>query len=164
MIDAWSSALRHYKDTGHAYIFLYPTVPNTLPSTTSKFAGWFTMKFTTTIFSIISLISFVATAPVELEKRDVFVPPVLLPDSTSVWKRGSEQTVKWWVVFLPGGCESVFLLLPFYSWHMYDPFIYRNVTYPPKEITNKKGKIILVKNGMLDLGQSETIQLFALCY
>ena len=53
------------------------------------------MKFTTTIFSIISLISLVATAPVELEKRDVFVPPVLLPDSTSVWKRGSEQTVKW---------------------------------------------------------------------
>ena len=25
--------------------------------------------------------------------------------------------------FLPGGCESVFLLLPFYSWHIRDPFI-----------------------------------------
>ena len=41
---------------------------------------------------------------------------------------------------------------------MYDPFIYRNVTHPPKEITNKLGKIILVKNGLLDLSQSETIR------
>ncbi|KAF8817204.1 hypothetical protein BYT27DRAFT_7127050 [Phlegmacium glaucopus] len=78
------------------------------------------MKFTTTIFSIISLISQVATAPIELEKRDVFVPPVLTPDSTSVWKCGSTQTVTW------------------------------DVSNPPKQITNTKGQIILVKDGMLD--------------
>jgi hypothetical protein len=36
---------------------------------------------------------------------------------------------------------------------MYDPFIYRNVTHPPKEITNEKGMIVLVNNGLLDLGQ-----------
>ena len=123
------------------------------------------MKFTTTFFTIVSLFSLVATAPVmvELEKRDVFVPPVLLPDSRSVWKCGSKQIVKWWVFFLlPGGCESIFLLLPFYSWHILDPFIYRNVSNPPKEITNKEGKIVLVKNGTLDLGQSEkTRWLFA---
>ena len=55
--------------------------------------------FTTTAFSIIivSLISLVATAPIELERRDVFVPPIISPDSSSVWKCGSNQTVTWCV-------------------------------------------------------------------
>ena len=36
---------------------------------------------------------------------------------------------------------------------IYDPVhTYRDVTHPPKQITNTKGKIILVKDGMLDYG------------
>ena len=108
------------------------------------------MKFT--IFSIISLISLVATAPIELEKRDVFVPPVLTPDSSSVWQCGSTQTVTWCVP------SSRRMRIPdfygfFFTYDMYDPFIFRDVSSPPKQITNTKGQIILVKNGMLDFGQ-----------
>ena len=36
--------------------------------------------------------------------------------------------------------------------------VHRDVSSPPKQITNKTGKIILVKNGLLDLSESEAIQ------
>lgn len=120
----WSSALRHYKET--TYMPTYFSTQRSPPQLTFyniKFAGWFTMKFTSTFFSIISFISLVATAPVELERRDVFVPPVLLPDSTSIWKCGSEQTVKWWVVFPSRRMRIRFLvasiLLMTYTWSVH---------------------------------------------
>jgi len=75
----------------------------------------------TFVFAILALVSLVSGAPVDLSKRDVFVPPVLLPNSKSVWKVGTMQTVKW------------------------------DVSKPPKEITNTEAKIILVTNGLLDL-------------
>jgi hypothetical protein len=81
------------------------------------------MKFfiTTFVFAILALVSLVSGAPVDLSRRDVFVPPVLLPNSQSIWKVGTEQTVKW------------------------------DVSNPPKQITNTEAKIILVTNGLLDL-------------
>ncbi|EDR13602.1 uncharacterized protein LACBIDRAFT_292425 [Laccaria bicolor S238N-H82] len=82
------------------------------------------MKFflTTIIFTLCALLSFSTAAPIsaELLKRDVFVPPVISPGKGTVWKVGTEQTVKW------------------------------NVTNPPKQITNNKGEIILSNNGVLD--------------
>jgi len=58
--------------------------------------------FATIFFAIIAFVSLVSGAPIELSERDVFVPPVILPNSHSVWKVGSTQTVKWYVV----SCEN----------------------------------------------------------
>lgn len=56
------------------------------------------MKFIfATIFSIFSFVSLIAGAPVYLSERDVFVPPVLQPNHSSVWKVGTTQTVTWYV-------------------------------------------------------------------
>ena len=49
------------------------------------------------VFSFVALLSVVVAAPLELYKRDVFVPPVLTPNSESVWKIGSIQNVTWYV-------------------------------------------------------------------
>ncbi|KAJ3509182.1 hypothetical protein NLJ89_g5357 [Agrocybe chaxingu] len=79
------------------------------------------MKFFATIFfGLLAFISLVSGAPVQLQERDVFVPPVLLPNSTSVWKVGTRQTVTW------------------------------DVSRPPKQITNTKARIVLVTDGRLD--------------
>ncbi|KAF9563570.1 hypothetical protein CPC08DRAFT_632605 [Agrocybe pediades] len=43
------------------------------------------------IFAIFGAIA----SPVTLEKRDVFVPPVLSPRSGTVWKSGERHTVVW---------------------------------------------------------------------
>ncbi|KAF9523900.1 hypothetical protein CPB83DRAFT_862108 [Crepidotus variabilis] len=73
------------------------------------------------IFSILAFCGIlVNAAPVDLTARDVYAPPVLSPNSTSIWKVGSNQTVTW------------------------------DASNPPKQITNPKAKIILVKNGILD--------------
>ncbi|KAF4617259.1 hypothetical protein D9613_005662 [Agrocybe pediades] len=76
--------------------------------------------FTTFLFAIVAFVSLVSGAPIELSQRDVFVPPVVLPNSQSVWKVGSKQTVKW------------------------------DVSDPPAQITNTEAKIILVTDGLLD--------------
>ena len=48
------------------------------------------------VFAFFALfLSLVAAAPVDIHARDVFVPPVLTPNNTSVWKIGTEQTVTW---------------------------------------------------------------------
>ncbi|KDR82373.1 hypothetical protein GALMADRAFT_237651 [Galerina marginata CBS 339.88] len=75
---------------------------------------------TTFIFALLALVSLVSGAPIQLSRRDVFVPPVLLPNSKSVWEVGSTQTVTW------------------------------DISNAPKQITNTKAKIILVTNGVLD--------------
>lgn len=56
------------------------------------------MKFmiSSLVFSFVALLSVVVAAPLELYKRDVFVPPVLTPNSESVWKIGSIQNVTWY--------------------------------------------------------------------
>jgi hypothetical protein len=56
------------------------------------------MNFLTNfVFAILAFLSLVSAAPIEqLAARDVFVPPVLTPNSHSVWKVGSKQTVTWY--------------------------------------------------------------------
>lgn len=73
------------------------------------------------LFAILAFVSLVSGAPIELSQRDVFVPPVILPNSHSVWKVGTMQTVSW------------------------------DVSGAPAQITNNKVKIVLVTNGLLDL-------------
>ncbi|KAJ3504104.1 hypothetical protein NMY22_g18033 [Coprinellus aureogranulatus] len=73
------------------------------------------MRFsaTTFIFGLLALFStLVAAAPI-LEKRDVFVPPVIAPAEGAVWPKGTEQVVEW------------------------------DVSSPPAQITNKQGRIVL---------------------
>lgn len=43
-----------------------------------------------------------AAIPAEtLEKRDVFVPPVLYPHKGTVWTKGQRHNVTWYVSVLP---------------------------------------------------------------
>lgn len=88
------------------------------------------MKFTTsistmnlftfflTIFTLLGSFVVQAAPAVELERRDVFVPPVLSPKAGDVWKSGSTVEVVW------------------------------DVSNPPKQITNKIGRIMLRKGDL----------------
>lgn len=80
-------------------------------------------------------LSFISAAPldVSLVARDVFVPPVLTPNSDSVWKIGTNQTVTW------------------------------DVSNPPKRITNSRASIVLVKDGRLDIDHPLATDLDVLC-
>lgn len=73
--------------------------------------------------------------------------------SLEMWFRAN----RWMVCCFSGGCESrlLYCFLFTYDMPMIRSNICRNVTAPPEQITNPTGKIILVKNGLLDLGQSE---------
>ncbi len=87
------------------------------------------MKFTTstslnlyaffvTIFSLIGLFAVGASPIPELDRRDVFVPPILYPHKGTVWKSGEEHTVVW------------------------------DASNPPVKITNKIGRIMLRKGDL----------------
>ncbi|KAI0351551.1 hypothetical protein OH77DRAFT_1439225 [Trametes cingulata] len=69
------------------------------------------------LFALLALFAPLAAAvPVtELEKRDVYVPPVLYPHSGTVWYKGQRHNVTW------------------------------DVSDPPVNITNKVGMILLRK-------------------
>lgn len=130
--NAWSSALRHYKDTGHAYIFLYPAVaPNTLLLLSNNF----NFSLANSLWSLPP--QFFLSSPSspwsqQLQSRlssknamysfHLFSYQTLLQSGNVVLSKLLNG--EFFLFFLlPGGCESVFLLLPFYSWHTFDPFI-----------------------------------------
>ncbi|KAK7694118.1 hypothetical protein QCA50_003694 [Cerrena zonata] len=78
------------------------------------------MKFTTVLttfavalFAPLQLVTAVPVTEASLEKRDVFVPPVLYPHAGTVWTSGQRHNVTW------------------------------DVSNPPKQITNGKGMILL---------------------
>jgi hypothetical protein len=52
-------------------------------------------SFVTFLFTLLAIFSYVACAP--LSARDVFVPPVLYPDTGVVWKAGGCYNVTWYV-------------------------------------------------------------------
>ena len=54
-----------------------------------------TSFFFTLFFALFSMISLVNALPAGLGKRDVYVPPVLYPNSTTVWKVGEKYNVTW---------------------------------------------------------------------
>ncbi|GJJ07161.1 hypothetical protein Clacol_001361 [Clathrus columnatus] len=41
------------------------------------------------------LVSFAASTPINVQTRDIFDPPVLVPNANTVWQAGSTQTVFW---------------------------------------------------------------------
>jgi hypothetical protein len=90
----------------------------------------------------LSLFSSVLSLTLPLFRRDVFVPPILYPTKTTVWRVGEEYHVIW--------CVSPYL----------DSFPtphnrHRNITSPPAQISNPFGQIYLRKGGeqgLTDLG------------
>ncbi|KAF7979795.1 hypothetical protein HWV62_40844 [Athelia sp. TMB] len=64
-------------------------------------------------FALLSALSLVSAAPLSLDTRDVYAPPVTYPHSGTVWKVGDKYTVTW------------------------------DASNPPKQITNKIGEIYL---------------------
>ncbi|CAL1712674.1 unnamed protein product [Somion occarium] len=67
------------------------------------------------------LSTLVSALPVNMQVRDVFVPPITLPKEGTVWKVGTKQNVTW------------------------------DTSDAPTQITNPIGRIILSKGGLLDL-------------
>ncbi|KAK0203281.1 hypothetical protein DFS33DRAFT_977612 [Desarmillaria ectypa] len=53
------------------------------------------MKLTSLFLSFVSLFTIVLAVPVDLEKRDVFVPPILYPHSGTVWTINERHNVTW---------------------------------------------------------------------
>lgn len=73
---------------------------------------------------LFSLIAFVSAAPITLDARDVFVPPITYPHAGTVWKAGARHNVTW------------------------------STDNAPVNITNSKGMIVLAKNGQMFTNQS----------
>lgn len=68
---------------------------------------------------IFSLLAFVSAAPVSLESRDVFVPPITYPHAGTVWKAGARHNVTW------------------------------SIADAPQNITNGKGIIVFAQDGKM---------------
>lgn len=46
--------------------------------------------------ALATLFALISAAPVALDKRAVFVPPVLYPHAGTIWKIGSTHNVTWY--------------------------------------------------------------------
>ncbi|PBK66697.1 hypothetical protein ARMSODRAFT_959839 [Armillaria solidipes] len=53
------------------------------------------MNFTSLVFAFVSVFTLVFAIPVNLDKRDVFVPPILYPHSGTVWTINQRHNVTW---------------------------------------------------------------------
>ncbi|KAK0481189.1 hypothetical protein EDD18DRAFT_1312217 [Armillaria luteobubalina] len=53
------------------------------------------MNFTSLLFAFVSVFTLVLAIPVNLDKRDVFVPPILYPHSGTVWTINQHHNVTW---------------------------------------------------------------------
>ncbi|KAK0216642.1 hypothetical protein EDD85DRAFT_869772 [Armillaria nabsnona] len=53
------------------------------------------MNFTSLLFAFVSVFTLVFAIPVNLDKRDVFVPPILYPHSGTVWTINQRHNVTW---------------------------------------------------------------------
>jgi len=78
------------------------------------------MKFSLSTVAFLLVASIVQATPVAIRsQKDVYVPAIFQPTSGAQWKVGSSQFVTW------------------------------DVSSPPEHITNKKGRIVLSRNGTL---------------
>ncbi|KAK0203272.1 hypothetical protein DFS33DRAFT_1505760 [Desarmillaria ectypa] len=59
------------------------------------------MKLASLLFPFVSLFTVVLAVPVDLEKRDVFIPPVLYPHSGTVWTIKQRHNVTWDISIMP---------------------------------------------------------------
>ncbi|KAF7967346.1 hypothetical protein HWV62_34683 [Athelia sp. TMB] len=93
--------------------------------------------FMTSLFSIFfalfSVLSFVSSAPLNLDTRDVYTPPVTYPKSGTVWKVGSKYNVTWYDHYSP----------PNHYLISHQSHCIRATSNPPTQITNKEGEIYL---------------------
>ena len=64
-----------------------------------------------------------SAAPIEIQRRDVWVPQIFTPTTGTVWSVGSNQTVTW------------------------------DLSQKPENVTNPTGMVLLRKNGSSDLGE-----------
>ncbi|PAV17075.1 hypothetical protein PNOK_0713900 [Pyrrhoderma noxium] len=62
-----------------------------------------------------------SAAPIEIQRRDVWVPQIFTPTTGTVWSVGSNQTVTW------------------------------DLSQKPENVTNPTGMVLLRKNGSSDL-------------
>ncbi|KAG7443491.1 uncharacterized protein BT62DRAFT_903123 [Guyanagaster necrorhizus] len=76
------------------------------------------MKFTSLLLAVVSFFTVALAIPVNLDKRDVFVPPILYPHSGTVWTINERHNVTW------------------------------DTSNAPVNITNSKGLIMLRKDNM----------------
>ncbi|KAK0457227.1 uncharacterized protein EV420DRAFT_1271664 [Desarmillaria tabescens] len=53
------------------------------------------MNFTSLLLTYLSLFALVLAGPVNLDERDVFVPPILYPHSGTVWTIKQRHNVTW---------------------------------------------------------------------
>ncbi|KAI0055746.1 hypothetical protein BV25DRAFT_1724835 [Artomyces pyxidatus] len=86
----------------------------------------FYQSFTSLSTLAAQLVSIAAAAPLDLEKRDVYTPPVLYPHSGTVWKVGARHNV---------------------TWDISDPPV--NITNKVGQIWLRKGEIEWIQNGTL---------------
>lgn len=78
----------------------------------------FTKSLMSSFFALMSLLALAMSVP--LQKRDVFVPPVLDPHQGTVWYVGQQAEVVW------------------------------DTSNAPAQITNSEGQIYLVVNNLID--------------
>ena len=93
----------------------------------------------TLVLFFLALLAIVSAAP--MLKRDVFVPPIEYPHAGTVWKVGQKHNVTWYVYLIH---RIIGDLLMVYS---------RSTADAPAQITNSQGMVVLVKQGLLDLGK-----------
>ncbi|KAI6129807.1 hypothetical protein EDD16DRAFT_1157279 [Pisolithus croceorrhizus] len=89
------SCLRPYKYSDHTISELWDTfqdLPHPLPTCYPP-EMMFTKSLMTSFFALMSLLALVMSIPIQ--KRDVFVPPVISPHQGTVWYAGREQEVIW---------------------------------------------------------------------
>jgi len=77
-------------------------------------------SFTTFLFTLLSLFAIGLAAPIQLDARDVYVPPVTYPKAGTVWKIGDDHHVRW------------------------------DTSNPPEQITNREGMILLAHDKLQD--------------
>lgn len=58
------------------------------------------------LFTLTGLISLAVSTPVNVQ-REVFDPPVLVPNANTVWQAGTVQTVVWNTSTLPEGISNL---------------------------------------------------------
>ncbi|KAK0442643.1 hypothetical protein EV421DRAFT_570529 [Armillaria borealis] len=91
------------------------------------------MNLTSLMFAFVSVFTLVFAIPVNLDKRDVFVPPILYPHSGTVWTINQRHNVTW------SGFVSL-MILPT------SLIVYRDTSNAPVNITNSRGIIMLRKD------------------
>ena len=100
---------------------------------------------TTFVYLLLTSFLTVLAIPIDLESRDVYVPPVLYPRQGTVWLVGEHHNIVWWANlfdYIDNTFNADTISLSF-----------RDTSNPPVNITNKIGQILLRKADLTTPGQ-----------